>query len=319
MPGLTKFSRIAILEKVIVTGKVRLFLMNWLNKLERKLGRYAIPNLIVWLIGAYTIGFVLYAVNPGIMSMLTLSPYHILHGQVWRLVTWIFMPTETNLIFLLIMALFYYQLGTVLERNWGTFRFNVYIFSGIIFTIIGAFVLYAVYYVLHYSAFSAVPGLLEQVSSTMGYGFSVNYINMSIFLAFAVMYPNMQVMLYFIIPIKMKWMAVVYAVLIGYHLIAGSWPVRVSIVMSLFSFVVFFLSTRNLKRYAPHEIRRRQTFKAQMREPRPGSGITKHKCAVCGRTELDDPSLEFRFCSKCEGNYEYCSDHLFTHQHIRRS
>lgn len=293
--------------------------MNWLNKLERKLGRYAIPNLIVWLIGAYTIGFVLYTVNPGIMSMLTLSPYHILHGQIWRLVTWIFMPTETNLIFLLIMALFYYQLGTVLERNWGTFRFNVYIFSGIIFTIIGAFVLYAVYYVLHYSAFSAVPGLLEQVSSTMGYGFSVNYINMSIFLAFAVMYPNMQVMLYFIIPIKMKWMAVVYAVLIGYHLIAGSWPVRVSIVMSLFSFVVFFLSTRNLKRYTPHEIRRRQTFKAQMREPRLGSGITKHKCAVCGRTELDDPSLEFRFCSKCEGNYEYCSDHLFTHQHIRRS
>lgn len=293
--------------------------MNWLNKLERKLGRYAIPNLIVWLIGAYTIGFVLYTVNPGIMSMLTLSPYHILHGQIWRLVTWIFMPTETNLIFLLIMALFYYQLGTVLERNWGTFRFNVYIFSGIIFTIIGAFVLYAVYYVLHYSAFSAVPGLLEQVSSTMGYGFSVNYINMSIFLAFAVMYPNMQVMLYFIIPIKMKWMAVVYAVLIGYHLIAGSWPVRVSIVMSLFSFVVFFLSTRNLKRYTPHKIRRRQTFKAQMREPRPGSGITKHKCAVCGRTELDDPSLEFRFCSKCEGNYEYCSDHLFTHQHIRRS
>lgn len=293
--------------------------MNWLNKLERKLGRFAIPNLIVWLIGAYTIGFVLYTVNPNILSMLTLSPYHILHGQVWRLVTWIFMPTESNLIFLLIMALFYYQLGTALERNWGTFRFNVYIFSGIIFTVIGAFILYAVYYVLDLSIYTAMPALAESMSYTMSYGFSVNYINMSIFLAFAVMFPDMQVMLYFIIPIKMKWMAIVYGVLIVYNLIMGSWSMRVSIVMSLLSFMVFFLSTRNLKRYAPHEIHRRQQFKAQMREPRPGSGITKHKCAVCGRTELDDPTLEFRFCSKCEGNYEYCSDHLFTHQHIRRS
>lgn len=293
--------------------------MNWLNKLERKIGRYAIPNLIIWLIGAYTIGFLLNMMSPGILSMLTLSPYHILHGQIWRLVTWILMPTETNLIFLLIMAMFYYQLGTTLERTWGTFRFNVYIFSGIIFTVIGAFVLYGIYYLMNASVFAAAPALAAQVSATMSYGFSVNYINMSIFLAFAVMYPDMQVLLYFIIPIKMKWMAIVYGVLIVYHLVMGSWPARVSIVMSMLSFIVFFLSTRNLKRYSPHEVHRRQQFRAQMREPRPGSGITKHKCAVCGRTELDDPTLEFRFCSKCEGNYEYCSDHLFTHQHIRRS
>ena len=293
--------------------------MNWLNKLERKFGKYAIPNLIVWLIGAYTIGFLLYAVSPGILNMLTLSPYHILHGQIWRLVTWILMPTETNLIFLLIMAMFYYQLGTTLERTWGTFRFNVYIFSGIIFTVIGAFILYGIYYLMNFDIFLAAPALAAQMSATMSYGFSVNYINMSIFLAFAVMYPDMQVLLYFIIPIKMKWMAIVYGVLIVYHLVMGSWPARVSIVMSMLSFIVFFLSTRNLKRYSPHEVHRRQQFKAQMRQPRPGSGITKHKCAVCGRTELDDPTLEFRFCSKCEGNYEYCSDHLFTHQHIRRS
>lgn len=293
--------------------------MNWLNKLERKFGKYAIPNLIVWLIGAYTIGFLLYAVSPGILNMLTLSPYHVLHGQIWRLVTWILMPTETNLIFLLIMAMFYYQLGTTLERTWGTFRFNVYIFSGIIFTVIGAFILYGIYYLMNFDIFSAAPALAAQMSATMSYGFSVNYINMSIFLAFAVMYPDMQVLLYFIIPIKMKWMAIVYGVLIVYHFVVSSWSGRVSIVMSLLSFIVFFLSTRNLKRYSPHEVHRRQQFKAQMRQPRPGSGITKHKCAVCGRTELDDPTLEFRFCSKCEGNYEYCSDHLFTHQHIRRS
>lgn len=293
--------------------------MNWLNKLERKIGRYAIPNLIVWMIGAYTIGFVLYTVSPGVLNLLTLSPYHILHGQIWRLFTWVLMPTESNLIFLLIMALFYYQLGTTLERTWGTFRFNVYIFSGMIFTVIGAFVLYAIYYVQNLSAITAMPALAANLSSSLGWGYSVNYINMSIFLAFAVMYPDMQVMLYFIIPIKMKWMAIVYGVLIMYNFVMSGWAGRISIVMSMLSFIVFFLSTRNLKRYTPHEVHRRQRFKAQMREPRPGSGITKHKCAVCGRTELDAPELEFRFCSKCEGNYEYCSDHLFTHQHIRRS
>lgn len=293
--------------------------MNWLNKLERKIGRYAIPNLIVWMIGAYTIGFVLYTVSPGILNLLTLSPYHILHGQIWRLFTWVLMPTESNLIFLLIMALFYYQLGTTLERTWGTFRFNVYIFSGMIFTVIGAFVLYAIYYVQNLSAITAMPALAANLSSSLGWGYSVNYINMSIFLAFAVMYPDMQVMLYFIIPIKMKWMAIVYGVLIVYNFVMSGWAGRISIVMSMLSFIAFFLSTRNLKRYTPHEVHRRQKFKAQMREPRSGSGITKHKCAVCGRTELDAPELEFRFCSKCEGNYEYCSDHLFTHQHIRRS
>ncbi len=293
--------------------------MNWLNKMERKLGRYAIPNLMLWLIGAYTIGFILYTINPAILNMLTLSPYHILHGQIWRLVTWILMPTETNLIFLLIMAMFYYQLGTALERTWGTFRFNVYIFSGIIFTVIGAFILYGIYYVRNFSQFRAVPMLAETLSINLSWGYSVNYINLSIFLAFAVMYPNMQVMLYFIIPIKMKWMAIVYGVLIVYHFIVSGWAGRVSILMSMLSFLVFFLSTRDLKRYSPHEVHRRRQFQAQMREPRPGSGITKHKCAVCGRTELDSPGLDFRFCSKCEGNYEYCSDHLFTHQHIKRS
>ena len=138
--------------------------MNWLNKLERKIGRYAVPNLIIWLIGAYTIGFVFRNVSPGILNYLTLSPYHILHGQIWRLVTWVFMPTDSNLIFLLIMALFYYQLGMALERTWGTFRFNVYIFGGMIFTVIGAFVLYGIYYAMNASVISQMPALAAQLS-----------------------------------------------------------------------------------------------------------------------------------------------------------
>lgn len=286
--------------------------MNFLNKMERKIGKYAIPNLMIYLIAAYCIGFVIYTVNPNFMLMLTLSPYHILHGQVWRLITWILMPTDTRVFSLLIMALLYYQLGSALERSWGTFRFNVYIFGGMLFTVIGAFILYGIYA-------AAGTGSLETISLISSLTFTTNYINLTIFLAFAVMYPEMQILLFFIIPVKMKWMAVVYAVLIAINLILTSWGGRIAIIMSILNFLIFFLSTRNYRRVSPKKIHRKQVFKAQMREPRRGSMVTKHKCAVCGRTELDDPNLEFRFCSKCDGNYEYCQDHLFTHQHIKHS
>ena len=291
--------------------------MNWLNKLERKIGRYAVPNLIIWLIGAYTIGYVFGTVSPGILSYLTLSPYHILHGQIWRLVTWVFMPTESNLIFLLIMALFYYQLGMALERTWGIFRFNVYIFGGMIFTVIGAFVLYGIYYARKGSVISQMPALAAQLSYSIASGFSTNYINMSIFLAFAVCYPNMELLLYFIIPIKVKWFGILYGAFIVLSFLQTNWAGRVAIIASMFNFILFFLMTRNYNKVSPKEIRRKQNFKRQTSQAG-RSGITKHKCAICGRTELDGDDLEFRFCSKCDGNYEYCQDHLFTHKHIKK-
>lgn len=281
--------------------------MNFLNKMERKLGRFAISNLMLYVIGAYVIGYAIMMLRPSVLAYLVLSPYHILHGQVWRLFTWILVPNTGSLFSLLIMALLYYQLGGALERAWGTFRFNVYIFGGMLFMVIGAFIMYGVMYLIN-------GGLTEEML-LIGFHFSTSYINMSIFLAFAVMFPNMQILLMFIIPIKMKWMALVYAAITVYQLIYTGWDGRVAIIMSLLNFLIFFLSTRDFRRVSPKEIHRRQAFKAQMRGPRPGSGITKHKCAVCGRTELDDPTLQFRFCSKCVGNYEYCQEHLFTHQH----
>lgn len=279
-----------------------------LNKMERKIGRYAIPNLIVWLLAGYAIGFTLMYVAPEVLAYMTLEPYYILKGQIWRLITWVLMPPDSNVLFAVIMMLFYFQLGQSLERTWGTFRFNVYIFGGIIFTVIGAFLLYGIYYI---TSGVAVYG--------MGAYFTTNYINMAIFLAFAVCYPEMQVLLYFIVPVKMKWLAVVYGVLIVFSMIQTNWAGRVAILMSLLNFLVFYLSTRDFRRISPKEIQRRQAFKSQMRQSAPKAGVTKHKCAICGRTELDDPDLQFRFCSKCDGNYEYCQDHLFTHQHVSKS
>jgi len=274
--------------------------LNWLDKLEKKFGRFAIPNLTMYLIGAYIIGFGIYYFLPGLFKWLTLEPYFILKGQVWRVISWVLVPPSGNLISIIFIVLLYYSLGTALERAWGTFRYNVYIFSGILFTVIGAFALY----------FIAGTGMI-------GYGglFSTYYINMSIFLAFAVSYPDMELLLYFIIPIKMKWMAIVYAVFILYDFIAGNFISRVTIAASLLNFVVFFLSTK--KGYSPKQQMRKKKYQKQSRPHMTYSNGARHRCAVCGRTELDDPNLEFRFCSKCNGNYEYCQDHLFTHTHVK--
>lgn len=280
--------------------------MNWLNKLERKFGRHAIPNLTFYLIACYVLGFIIQMVMPNMFSYLTLDPGLILKGQVWRLVSWVLIPPSRLDFFTIIMLLFYYSLGKTLEQTWGEFRYNVYIFSGLLFTIVGAFVLYG---------FFAVFDPNNPWIYVMPFAFSTYYINMSIFLAFAASYPEMRVMLYFVIPVKIKWMGILYAAFIGYDFIRGAWPVRVVILASLLNFVVFFLSTRNMSAYHPKQMKRKRDFQREVHKAAPSGNGPRHRCAVCGRTELDDPNLEFRYCSKCNGNYEYCQDHLFTHEH----
>jgi len=271
--------------------------MKLINKLERSLGRFAIPHLISYVIGAYAIGLVLYYVAPQFLAYLTLEPYYIFKGQVWRLLSWIFIPSETSILSL-IMLVFYYQIGKQLELYWGTFRFNLYMWEGVLFTDIGAIILYMI-------VGNGLP---------LSWFFSTHYINLSLFLAFAVCFPNMEILLYFIIPVKMKWLAVVYALITFYECLALGWIARTAIIASVLNFIIFYLSTKDYRQYAPHEVRRKRQFRQQMHQ---SEQRTKHKCAVCGRTEKDGDDLQFRFCSKCDGNHEYCQDHLFTHQHIK--
>ena len=277
--------------------------MNFINKLERKFGRFAIRNLSLWLIGAYCIGYILYFISPKLLYYVYLEPSAIFkYGQIWRLFTWIVTPpSSTNIFVIVIMMFFYYSIGTSLERTWGAFRYNLYIFSGIFFTAVGACILYFV---------SGQP-------INIGGLFSTYYINLSIFLAYAACYPDMKLLLYFIIPIKIKWLAYLDVILLAYSFISyPSWVERISIIISLLNFILFFFATRNYKSVSQKEYHRKQTFKKQVRRPS-GNSITKHKCAICGRTEKDDDMLEFRFCSKCNGNYEYCQNHLFTHTHVK--
>ncbi|MEE1032373.1 MAG: hypothetical protein U0L12_09560 [Ruminococcus sp.] len=277
--------------------------MDFLTKLERKFGRYALTNLTQYIIVTYVAGYLLYIINPSILQYITLEPYYILHGQIWRLVSWILIPPSTPDLLTIISLIFYYQLGTTLERTWGTFRYNVYIFLGLFMTIFGAFFLY----------FMAGGNILLL---QMGEMFSTYYVSMSIFLGFAMTYPNMQVLFMMFIPLKIKWLGIVEVALLLVEMINGTWVSRVAIICSLMNVIIFFLANRNMRRFHPNEIRRKQKYQSAVRKGQNNS-ITKHKCAICGRTELDGDHLEFRFCSKCNGNYEYCQDHLFTHTHVQ--
>ena len=292
--------------------------MNWMDKLERKFGRFGIENLTVYVIICYVVGYVLMYLNPSLLNMMSLDVAKIMQGQVWRLVTWVIYPPSTGnfILFLISIAFFYYPVGTSLERTWGSFRYTLYIFSGLLFVLIAAFITYFVT-----GGYIVVDGIAYVIGGGI---FTTYYVSLSVFLAYAASYPDMQILLYFVIPIKMKWMAGVYVAIVLYQMItylrAGLWVMAVPIAASLLNFVLFFLSTKNMHHYNPKEVKRRKEFKKAMAQSRgnpAAGGVTKHKCAICGRTEKDDPNLEFRFCSKCNGNYEYCQDHLFTHTHIR--
>lgn len=292
-----------------------------MSKWEKKFGKYAISNLTFILIGCYVAGYILYGINSSFMGYLTLNPYAILHGQVWRLVTWVISPPSSFDLFTIIMLLFYLSLGTTLERVWGTWQYNVYIFTGILLTVLASFVCMGVFCLVYGEAASL---LMESLCALGAWLFSTYFINMSIFLAYAATFPNAQVYLMFVIPVKVKFLGFIYGAMLVYQMVvyfkagrtdyAPYWFGVAAIAASLLNFLIFWFRSRNHMHLSPKQVRRKMEFRQDIRR-NPNPKITKHKCAVCGRSEEDDPTLEFRFCSKCNGNYEYCQNHLFTHQH----
>ena len=297
-----------------------------LQKLERKLGKYAIRNLMLYVIMVYAVGYVVYMINPSFYyDWLMLDIDKLLHGQVWRIVTFLIQPIEDNFLFALLMLWVYYSIGNTLERVWGTFFFNVYYFMGVLCNLLAVVTIYII------------------TLLWLGQGFSVPvslyYLNLSMLLAFAITFPETSFYLMFIIPFKAKYLSVLYAVILTYNVIQGFMGgvlsgviVTVSILFSLATFFIYFAMTKGVRIRSPKQIKRRMEFRrsymdgvrqnmsygSQQGADRGSAGhaITRHKCAVCGRSELDGDNLQFRFCSKCNGNYEYCQDHLFTHVHI---
>lgn len=304
----------------------------WLYKLERKYGKYAIKDLSRYMVAIYCIGAILeLAYMMGILQVnvydqwLCLNMYAVFRqGQVWRLFTFLLGPYSfgSNLgfvfsvLFFVIQFYLYLLFGRTLERIWGSFRFNLYIFSGCILNVIAALVLYLC--PLHFPIYYA----------------GMEYIFQTMFLAFAVYNPDMTFYINFLIPIKAKWLAIFECVVLGYQVVknlvvgltaVGSPHTRfsglicisvaVAILISVANFLFFYLTTRNRKRISPKEIHRKREFHHKVTR----AASVRHQCAICGRNSEDFPQLEFRYCSKCEGNYEYCSDHLYTHQHVKKT
>lgn len=285
--------------------------MNLMDKLERKWGRYAIPELHKYLVFAYFLGYLSNMISPVMMSYMQFDMGLILQGQIWRLVTWIFSCNSTG--FLTLLFLFcLLSMGRSLEYVMGTFRMNVLLIGGMVLNLLVGILLYV------------IPLL------TIGVGIPTRLSNyytlISMYMALAICMPEAQVHLYFLIPIKMKWMLVVYLLSMGMELwtyysyggggMSGLILMLIygtQIICALVNMFCFYHFSKN--RLSRPQKKRQREFKKQFSEPRPGANITRHKCAICGRTELDDPNLTFRYCSKCTGNKEYCQEHLFTHTH----
>lgn len=283
--------------------------MNWLDKLERKYRKYAVPNLIQYVVVGMALVYVFYIMNRDIISMLTFSPMEIMQGQVWRVVTFLFMPLNFSPIWVLFSLLFAWFVGRSLESYWGTFKFNVYYFIGAIGTILGSILLYM------------ITGVSLPTTNT--------YIHTSMFLALATIAPDYEIMLFLILPIKLKYLGYFAAggliLNLVISLIYGNYPGALSLILSVANYLIFFgpglLNKGNQKK-------RRQQY-TQNRKPVGKKRVTKpkskekgeviqvafHCCEVCGRTEVDDPNLEFRYCSKCAGHHEYCTEHIMDHEH----
>lgn len=272
--------------------------MDFINKLERKFGRFAVHNVMIYLIVLQAIGFLLQQTNV-YMLYLALDPAMVFHGQVWRLITFLAIPSSSNIFWFVFSAFCFYTIGRLMEQLVGTFRTNLYLLVGIVGIIVGTFIVY-----FFYGSFWAVVASAGATTD----------LYLTMLLAIATLVPEAQFSLYGIIPIKAKWLGIFYGVILVYQLIQNSWPGRIMLVMTFLNFVLFFILYHKPAQQAK-QAKRKVVYQRQVHRSSSGP---RHRCAVCGRTELDDPSLEFRFCSKCEGNYEYCQDHLYTHKHVTK-
>lgn len=296
--------------------------MNVLDRMERsRFGRFGIPNLMKYIIAINIAGAILGLINPEFYyRYLSLNVGAILQGQVWRVFTFVICPSGqlsgnpiVSMFWFAIWTLVYYSIGSNLERLWGTFRFNLFYFGGLFWAVIMTFVFY----------FLLVQGWMPNTgAAAYDYLLSASVmedLNQTLFLAFALTFPNAQFLLCFVIPVKAKWLSILYLAMDGYavvaYVLAGRYYSAALIFVLLLNFFLFYLMGKGgcSPKQAYQQKKRKMEYK---RKAAPKQTGPRHRCVICGRTEAAAPELEFRFCSKCEGNYEYCSDHLFTHEHV---
>lgn len=271
--------------------------MKILDELRRRLSRLAVPYLTETLILGQVLVYVAVYLFPqpgggragqpnlDLLGSLQLVPAIVLEGEIWRVVTFLFVPPVTNLIFAFFFWYLFYLMGTTLETQWGTIRYNLYLLVGFVATVAASF--------------------LTPLAPTGN-----AFLQGSVFLAFAFLYPNFVLHLFLILPIRIKWLALLAWIGYFFAFTMGTWPTRLTILASLCNFLMFF--GRELVLKARHGYR---SMAWQARQSVDDDG-PRHRCEVCGITEQSHPGMDFRYCSKCAGTRCYCQEHLRTHEHV---
>ena len=277
-----------------------------LDRFCRKHPRFGIPNLMTIVALGTALVYLLNQFGRGVSlsAALALFPSLVLEGEIWRLVTFVFVPMSGGVL-LLLELYFYWFIGSALEREWGTAKFSLFYLSGVVLNILF--------------------GFLALATGDKAVLVTMRYVNLSLFFAFATLYPNLQVLLFFIIPIKVKWLAWVDAALFAWSVLSSLLALDLAgailPLVAILNYFLFFASDlKNTLGYARRRVQHqtsRQTinFKKATRQAQQQKGYI-HKCAVCGKTDTDYPDMEFRYCSKCNGYYCYCKDHINNHVHI---
>ena len=294
-----------------------------MKKLRRDFERFCynhknwgIPNLMLYIAIGNVIVYFLTLIDQSelVYSLFYFDRDAILRGQVWRLFTYVFTymldATAVGSMLSLLMLYFYWQFGKMFEQQWGVLRFNLYYLSGILFMDVGALLL-------------------------GGYA-SASALNLTLFLAVATLLPELQFLVFFIIPIKARYLALIYFgitlwnLLHGFSLMLRSGFLFLGWLVPLFALANYFLFFgSDIRNILPDSLRYRRSRPKKSRkttQPNPnwaqnyrsksGEKPYRHKCTVCGRTDTENPSLEFRHCSRCNGYYCYCMDHINNHVHI---
>jgi hypothetical protein len=267
--------------------------------------RFGVHNLMLYIVIGNAVAWLFSAMDTTglLINGLAFSADAIMHGEVWRLVTFILVPQGGGFFFLL-MLYFYYFIGSTLEREWGTGRFTIYYLAGMLLTI--------------------AYGLITYFVTGLSYSLSASYINLSMFFAFATLFPETQVLLFFIIPIKIKWLAIIDAAYFAYEIIAmlGSGYGMMSFLplVAILNYFIFcgdwlfdLLRPERIRQKSKTINFRRAAAKAN-KEMR--NKPYNYKCSVCGKTDVSDPDLEFRYCSRCAGYHCFCQDHINNHIHF---
>lgn len=269
-----------------------------------------VPNLMMYIVLGTAIVYLMSEIagNYTLYNLLVFNREKILQGQIWRLISYPLTYRVDNLLLMAVSLFCYYSLGRAMENIWGTLRFNLFYLTGVV--------------------------MMDIYCLIFGGQASVTYLNLSLFLSYATLFPDAHFLLFFIIPVKAWIFALFDLAIVLMDLVTYPFPYNLFSVISLANYFLFFgkdvlnvipmswrTNAARLFRKQPKQQPRAKviTFDAgsyEASKAAPQAPYT-HRCTVCGRTDVDSPELEFRYCSRCKGYYCYCQDHINNHSHIQ--